>query len=87
MSNATNVEQAYTFLDYNYSISAAGKAITKHGYHSPVIGAAAVAGEVYSKNFAESFPGGSLAKLRFTPIYEKWFVEIRSRYYDQFLAA
>ena len=55
---AKNIEQAYAFLDYDYTPEPAGKAIEKHGYNSPVIGADKFAGDKYAKNFADALPRG-----------------------------
>jgi len=60
---ATNKDQIYAFIEYAFQAEPAGKAIDKHGYNSPVLGADKYTGDVYKKNFAEAYPGDSLANL------------------------
>ncbi len=53
---AKNIDQLYAFIDYAYQAEPAGKAIDKHGYNSPVLGADQFADAQYKQNFAEAYP-------------------------------
>ncbi|MBC6405535.1 MAG: extracellular solute-binding protein [Rhodospirillales bacterium] len=84
---AENIDQIYAFIDYAYQPEPAGKAIDEHGYNSPVIGADKFAGAQYKKNFAEAYPGDSLAKLNPWPAEAPWYAEIRTEYRNRFVNA
>ena len=84
---AKNIEQVYAFLDYDYIPEAAGKAIEKHGYNSPVIGADKFAGDKYAKNFADAYPGDALAKLNPWPAEPAWYADLRAQFVNRFESA
>ncbi|MDJ0929755.1 extracellular solute-binding protein [Breoghania sp.] len=62
-TGAKNIDQIYAFIDAAYDAKLPGEAIQTHGYNSPVIGADAYGGEIYTKNFADAYPGDALANL------------------------
>ena len=84
---ATNIDQVYAFIDYAYQQEPAGKAIDSHGYNSPVLGADAFAGDTYKKNFAEAYPGDSLANLNPWPAEAPWYAEVRTEFVNKFKSA
>ena len=69
---ATNIDQAYAFVEFAYRQEPAGKAIDKHGYNSAVIGADVYANDTYKKNFSEAYPGNALSNLNPWPIEPQW---------------
>lgn len=84
---AANIDQIYAFIAFAYEAVPAGKAIDKHGYNSPVIGADKNASDVYKKNFAEAYPGESLANLNPWPAEAPWYAEVRTEYRNKFVNA
>jgi spermidine/putrescine transport system substrate-binding protein len=86
-TGSKNIEQAYAFVDFDYQPEAAGKAIDKHGYNSPVIGADKFASDRYAKNFADAYPGDALSKLNPWPSEPQWYADLRAQYVNKFQSA
>jgi len=86
-TGAKNIDQAYAFVDFDYQPEAAGKAIDKHGYNSPVIGADKFASDRYAKNFADAYPGDALSKLNPWPSEPQWYADLRAQYVNKFQIA
>jgi spermidine/putrescine transport system substrate-binding protein len=84
---AKNIDQVYAFVEYDYTPEASGSAVSKHGYNSPVVGAAKFAGEQYAKNFAEAYPEDALDRLNPWPAEAPWYADIRAQYVEKFQAA
>ncbi len=84
---ATNIDQAYAFIEYAYQAEPAGKAIDTHGYNTPVLGAEKFASPQYSKNFADAYPGDALAKLNPWPPTQPWYADVRTEYVNKFQSA
>ena len=84
---AKNFDQVYEFIKFAYQAEPAGKAIDKHGYNSPVLGADKFAGSVYKKNFAEAYPGDSLGNLNPWPAEAPWYANVRTEYVNKFKSA
>ena len=84
---AANIDQAYAFVEFAFRKEPAGKAIDTHGYNSAVIGADAFAGDTYKKNFAEAYPGSSLANLNPWPAEPQWYADVRTEYRNKFVNA
>lgn len=84
---ASNIDQAYAFIEFTLKKEPAGKAIDTHGYNSAVIGADAFAGDTYKKNFSESYPGKSLANLNPWPAEPQWYADVRTEYRNKFVNA
>ena len=84
---AKNIDQIYAFLEYAYDAKAAGTAINKHGYNSPVLGADKHANANYKKNFAEAYPGDALAILNPWPPQAPWYAKVRTEYVNKFKSA
>jgi spermidine/putrescine transport system substrate-binding protein len=86
-TGAKNIDQAYAFVDFDYQPEAAGKAIDKHGYNSPVIGADKFASDRYAKNFGDAYPGDALSKLNPWPSEPQWYADLRAQYVNKFQSA
>lgn len=86
-TGAENMDQIYEFLKFAFTAEPAGKAIDKHGYNSPVLGADKFASEKYAKNFAEAYPGNALANLNPWPAEAVWYAEVRTEYRNKFVNA
>jgi spermidine/putrescine transport system substrate-binding protein len=86
-TGAKNIDQAYAFIDFDYQPEAAGKAIDKHGYNSPVIGADKFASDRYAKNFGDAYPGDALSKLNPWPSEPQWYADLRAQYVNKFQSA
>ena len=84
---ATNIDQIYAFIEYAYRKEPAGVAIDSHGYNSPVLGADTYSGDIYKKNFAEAYPGDSLANLNPWPAEAPWYADIRTEFVNKFKSA
>lgn len=82
---AENIDQAYAFIEFAYRAEPAGKAIDKHGYNSPVLGADKFASKLYGKNFSMAYPGDALAKLIPWPAEPQWYADIRAEYARAFV--
>lgn len=86
-TGAENIDQIYAFIEYAYRPEPAGKAIDKHGYNSPVLGADSHSGDVYKQNFAEAYPGESLGNLNPWPAEAPWYADIRTEFVNKFKSA
>ncbi|NOC45452.1 MULTISPECIES: extracellular solute-binding protein [unclassified Ruegeria] len=86
-TGAANIDQVYAFIDFAYQAKPAGVAIDSHGYNSPVLGADQYSGDTYKKNFAEAYPGDSLANLNPWPAEAPWYAETRTEFVNKFKSA
>ncbi len=84
---AENIDQAYEFVKFCFNPEPAGKAIDKHGYNSAVLGADQHAGDQYRQNFADAYPGDSLANLNPWPAEPQWYADVRTEYRNKFVNA
>jgi len=84
---AKNIDQIYAFIEYAYKPEPAGEAINHHGYNSPVLGADKFTGDQYKKNFAEAYPGDSLANLNPWPAEAQWYADARTEHENKFKSA
>jgi len=84
---AQNIDEIYAFIEFAYQAEPAGKAIDAHGYNSPVLGADAFSGDVYKTNFAEAYPGDSLANLNPWPAEAPWYAATRTEFENKFKSA
>ncbi len=82
-----NADQVYEFIKFAYAAKNAGKAIDSHGYNSPVLGADKFAGSAYKKNFADAYPGKSLANLNPWPAEAPWYMDVRTEFVNKFKSA
>ncbi|MGR3760947.1 extracellular solute-binding protein [Roseobacteraceae bacterium NS-SX3] len=84
---AKNVDQVYAFIDYAFQPKPAGEASAVHGYNSAVKGAEAHSGDTFKTNFAEAYPGDSLANLNPWPAEPPWYAEVRTEFVNKFKSA
>ncbi len=84
---AKNMDQIYEFIKFAFEAKPAGEAIDSHGYNSPVLGADKFSGNVYKQNFAEAYPGDSLANLNPWPAEAPWYADIRTEFVNKFKSA
>ena len=84
---ASNVDQAYAFVDFIFKPEPAGRAIDKHGYNSAIMGADAYANVTYRENFSEAYPGDALANLNPWPAEPQWYADVRTEYRNKFVNA
>ena len=84
---AENLDAVYELIAFAYDPEQAGKAIDKHGYNSPVLGADAHASAQYKKNFNEAYPGAALDNLNPWPAEGPWYVDIRTEHVERFKSA
>lgn len=86
-ANATNVPQAYAFLDYCFEAKIAGDAISSHGYNSAVIGAEQFADATYQQNFQAAYSQQDLENLWIWPSEPEWYASVRKEFRNQFVNA
>ncbi len=86
-SGAKNIEQAYALINYVFDAEVAGKSIDTHGYNSAVLGADKHTGPAYKENFAEAYPGNSLANLNPWPAEPQWYADVRTEFRNKFVNA
>ncbi|KUJ80552.1 spermidine/putrescine ABC transporter substrate-binding protein [Ruegeria marisrubri] len=84
---AENIDQIYAFIDFAFRAEPAGKASAEHGYNSAVLGAEDHSGDLFRKNFAEAYPGDSLANLNPWPAEPPWYAEARTEFVNRFMSA
>jgi spermidine/putrescine transport system substrate-binding protein len=84
---AKNIDETYALIDFAYNQENAGKAIDKHGYNSPILGADTFASPAYAKNFAEAYPGDALANLNAWPAEAPWYADVRTEFVNKFQSA
>jgi spermidine/putrescine transport system substrate-binding protein len=87
MKSATNVEQAYEFVNYLHTPEVSAQVSDGSNYNPVVTGGDALTSEAFKKNFQEAYPGDSLDHVWPWPAEPAWYAEIRSQYVDQFTAA
>ncbi len=86
-ADAENIEQSYALINYLFEAEVAGQSIDIHGYNSAVLGADKHTGPEYKKNFAEAYPGDSLANLNPWPAEPQWYADIRTEFKNKFVNA
>lgn len=86
-SSAKNVEQAYALINYLFDAKVAGKSINSHGSNSAVLGADKHTDPAYKMNFAEAYPGDSLANLHPWPVEPQWYADLRTEFKNKFVKA
>ncbi len=84
-ANASNVPQAYAFLDFCFEAQNAGLAVTQHGYNSAVRGAHVHADEDYQRNFKASYSAQALRNLWVWPGEPDWYAGLRTEYRNRFV--
>ncbi|CUJ99198.1 Spermidine/putrescine-binding periplasmic protein precursor [Ruegeria denitrificans] len=84
---AENIEQVYAFIDYLYRPEPAGAAAAVNGYNTAVLGAEDFAGDEFRINFAEAYPGDSLANLNPWLAEAPWYADARAGFVNRFESA
>jgi len=82
-SGAENLDQAYALVNAMLDPEMAGLMSMNTGYNSCVEGAAANAGEVYARQFAEVYNADNLANLWWWQADTPYFAPIRQEYVDR----
>jgi spermidine/putrescine transport system substrate-binding protein len=84
---ASNVEQAYEWLNYLYTPETDAKVAEGSSYNPVVTGADALLSPVAKKNFQEAYPGDAVARLWWRPPEPSWFGDARNEFAEKFKSA
>jgi spermidine/putrescine transport system substrate-binding protein len=84
---ATNVEEAYEFLNYVMDPEASAQIAEGSAYNPVVVGAAARLSEDTKKTFAEAYPEDAMQTLWHRPPEPAWFTPLRVQYAEAFKSA
>ncbi|GHC80633.1 extracellular solute-binding protein [Limoniibacter endophyticus] len=84
---ATNLDQAYAFINWFLTPEAGAMYTNATSISSTAVGAEAHLEQAAKDFFAAAYPGDALEKLWWWPIQENWFVTKRNEYQDRFLSA
>jgi spermidine/putrescine transport system substrate-binding protein len=82
-SGASNMDQAYAFINESYTGEMAGLHVKNTGYNSGATKAAEFAGEQYAKTFNEIYSAETLANLWWWQADTPWFAATRQIYVDK----
>lgn len=86
-AEASNLPQAYAFLDFCLDPARAGAAIRAHGYNSAVVGAESHAERHYRDNFRAAYTPADLQNLWIWPSEPDWYAAAREQFRNQFVNA
>lgn len=86
-AKATNLEQAYAFINWFATPQAGAMYSNATSINSTSKGAEGYLSDFNKKFFAAAYPSDALEKLWWWPIQEGWFVARRNEYQDKFLSA
>jgi spermidine/putrescine transport system substrate-binding protein len=84
---ASNIEQAYAFINWAFTPEVGGIVSNNTGYNSCVQGFDAHVTDSFKKNFQEAYPGDAIAKLWLQGTERPWFLEKRQALADKISAA
>ena len=84
---ATNVDQAYAFLNWVVTPEAGALYANHTSINTTAVGAETHLSDASRNFFAAAYPGDALERLWWWPVQDNWFVEIRNEYQDKFLSA
>ncbi len=84
---ASNLEQAYAFVNWAYQPEVGAIVADNTGYSSCVQGFDAHVAEACKKNFQDAYPGDAIAKLWLQGTERPWFLEKRQALVDKISAA
>ncbi|MDQ0513255.1 extracellular solute-binding protein [Ancylobacter amanitiformis] len=84
---ATNIAQAYEWLNYVHTPEVSAMVAEGSGYNAVVKGSDAFLSETAKKIFAEAYPEDALSKLWSRPPEPSWYAELRTQYAEKFKAA
>lgn len=82
-SGADNVDQAYAFLNFLLSPEIGGMFANATGYNSAAVGSAAHLSDANKEAFAFAYPGDSIEKLWWWPMFTPWFSAVREEYVEK----
>lgn len=86
-ARATNVEQAYAFINWMVTPEAGAMFTNASSINSTAVGADKLLSPGASAFFAAAYPGDALDRLWWWPVQEIWFINRRNEFQDRFLAA
>jgi spermidine/putrescine transport system substrate-binding protein len=86
-SGATNVDQAYAFINWMVTPEAGAMFTNATSINSTAVGSDQLLSDDAREFFAAAYPGEALDQLWWWPVQETWFVNRRNEYQDRFLAA
>lgn len=84
---ASNVEQAYTFINWMLTPQAGALYANHTSINTTAVGAEEYLSENSKAFFNAAYPGDALENLWWWPIQDNWFVALRGEYQDKFLSA
>ena len=84
---ATNLEQAYAFMNWAFTPEVGGFASDLTTYNSVVKGFEQHVSDSFKKNFEEAYPGDAIEKLWVQGTERPWFLEKRQALVDKISAA
>lgn len=82
-SGADNVDQAYAFLNFLLSPEIGGMFANATGYNSAAVGSAAHLSDANKEAFAFAYPGDSIEKLWWWPMFTPWFSAVREEFVEK----
>jgi spermidine/putrescine transport system substrate-binding protein len=86
-SKATNVDQAYEFINWYYQPKSGAMHANNSGYNSCSYQSEKFLLTKAKERFDQAYPGDALERLWWYPPEAPWFIAIRNEFRDQFLAA
>lgn len=86
-SGATNIDQAYEFINWMVTPEAGAMFTNASSINSTALGADKLLTDDARAFFASAYPGDALDQLWWWPVQESWFVNRRNEFQDRFLAA
>jgi len=84
---AKNKEQAHKFVNAIYTAKSGAQMANSTGYNATVMGVRGLLDSQTKAAFDSAYPGDAFDKLWWWPDEPDWYVDIRSAYRDQFIAA
>jgi spermidine/putrescine transport system substrate-binding protein len=86
-SGATNVEQAYEFMNFLMTPEAGGMFANNTGYNSAAVGADAHLFAANKAAFATAYPEGAIENFWWWPVFTPWFSTVRSEFVEKLTTA
>ncbi|MHA1159059.1 MAG: extracellular solute-binding protein, partial [Alphaproteobacteria bacterium] len=86
-SGATNVEQAYEFMNFLMTPEAGGMFANNTGYNSAAVGADDHLTAASKASFATAYPEGAIENFWWWPVFTPWFSSVRSEFVEKLTSA
>ena len=86
-SGATNVDQAYEFMNFLLLPETGGMFANNTGYNSAAVGADAHLSEASKAAFATAYPEGAIDNFWWWPVFTPWFSDVRAEYVEKLTTA